>query len=258
MYEKPTAPASIGGVLDSGFKLLRACFTQVAGLAILASFVSQMPSMALASTIDADGVPQFGSSLAIAVLLSMLISLIFYGAIVGRIHGVHRGSELTIGESFALGFSCMVPLLFCMLLYGLAIAGGSLLLLIPGVILSISLLFAPYILVVERAGIIESLRLSHKLVWGYWWRTAALVSIAGFIMMVAYVLVGIVAGLAMVMDAGSASTGVSLVEALVTAVIGGLVTPLFYALTMAAYYDLKLRRGGEDLAERINAEPVPA
>ena len=256
MYENPTAPASIGGVLDNGFKILRACFGKVVGISILASFSGQIPSMMLQNSIDADGLPQLGISFGIAFIFSMLIAVIFYGAIVGRIHSIYRGKELTIAETFGLGFSCMLPLLFCMLLYGLAVAGGSLLLLVPGILLAVSLMFAPYILVIEGAGIIASLRQSHKLVWGYWWRTSAIVGIAGFIMIVAYVLIGIVAGIAFVMN--SASGGFSLIETLATGLLGGAITPLFYSLTMAAYYDLKLRRGGEDLALRIDAEHVTA
>jgi len=33
---------------------------------------------------------------------------------------------------------------------------------------------------------------------------------------------------------------------------------LFYALTMSAYYDLKLRRSGDDLAARIESTSVTA
>jgi hypothetical protein len=47
-------------------------------------------------------------------------------------------------------------------------------------------------------------------------------------------------------------------QTVLTAVLGGLLTPLFYTLFMAAYYDLKLRREGDDLADRIDAQPASA
>lgn len=259
MYEQPDAPASIGGVLDSGFKLMRAAFGKVVGISIVASLIGQMPSMALMGSVDADGMPQGGGALMVIVILAMLFSLILYGAIIGRIHAVHLGRDMTVGEAVNLGFSCMLPLVGFFMLYGLAVAGGSLLLLIPGLILAVSLMFGSYILIVDRAGVIDSLKQSHNLVWGYWWRTSALIGVAGIIMMVAYVVVGFVAGIAVAMDPESAAAGTfSLTQTLLTAVLGGLLTPLFYSLTLSVFYDLKLRREGEDLASRIDAAPAPA
>jgi hypothetical protein len=265
MYVKPDAPASIGGVLDSGFKLMREAFGKVVGLAIVASLVSQLPSVALMGSVDpatglpSDSAPAMGMGLLIVVVISMLVSLVLYGAIVGRMHAVHSGRDMTVGEAFSLGMGCMLPLAGFFILYGLAVVGGSLLLLVPGLILAVSLMFGSYLLIIDRCGVIESLKQSHRLVWGYWWRTTALLGIAGFIMMVAYTLMGFAAGLAMVanpeaLDAG----GFSLTSTLVTAVLGGLLTPVFYGLTLATFYDLKLRREGEDLASRIDAIPAGA
>jgi hypothetical protein len=259
MYEKPDAPASIGGVLDNGFKLLKASFSKVVGISIVASLVSQMPSMALMSSVDADGVPQGGGALLVIVLLAMVFSIILYGAIVGRMHSVHAGREMTTSQAFSLGLSCMLPLIGFFILYALAIMGGSLLLLIPGLILAVTLMFGSYILIIDRAGVMDSLKQSHRLVWGYWWHTAAIVGVAGIIVMVCYVLVGFVAGIALAVNPDSIGTGAfSLTETLLTGVLGGILTPIFYALSLSAYYDLRLRREGDDLASRIEAAPTPA
>ena len=254
MYEMPTEPASIGGVLDNGFKLFRACFNQVVAISILATFVSQIPSLFMVGSLEDGNLPELGGSLIIAVLLSLLLSVVFYGTIVARIHSVHQGVEQSFSESFTLGLNCMIPLLVCMLIYGFAVVLGSVLLIIPGIIVAISLLFAPYILVIERESIFNSLSRSHKLIWGYWWRIASLVSVAGFLVIVAAVLMSIVAGIFIAMDPESiTSTSFSVTQAVSAAILGGLVTPLFYSLTMAAYYDLKLREEGDDPAARINA-----
>lgn len=262
MYERPTEPQSIGGVLDSGFKLFRASFRQVVVLAMVAGFLGQLPSVMMTMMIASGGTPENSSLLStvmISLLIVMLVSMVFFAAIVSRMHGAHAGREVSMGDAFGMGFSCMLPLLGCMLLYGIAIGVGSILLLIPGIILSLSLMFGPYVLIIERGGVLESLKRSHSLVWGYWWRTSGIILIAFFIMMVAYVLVGIVAAIAIVMEPDAiASPLYTLSEALVTALLGGLITPLFYAMTLSAYYDLRLRRQGEDLAERIDAAPQAA
>ena len=119
MYEQPTAPASIGGVLDDGFKLFRASFSKVVGLTIFAGFIGQLPNFF--TTVDANGLPEFGGVYLVALLLAMLFSIIFYGAIVSRIHSVRSGHDLSIGESFSLGFACMVPVFICFVGYFLAV-----------------------------------------------------------------------------------------------------------------------------------------
>lgn len=260
MYERPTEPQSIAGVLDSGFKLFRASFSQVVGLAMLAGFIGQLPSVMVTMMIGGENAADsLLSVILISLLIVMLISMVFFAAIVSRMHGAHVSREVSTKDALNMGFSCMLPLLGCVLLYGLAIGVGSMLLLIPGIILSLSLMFGPYILIIERGGVLDSLKRSHNLVWGYWWRTSGIILIAGFIMMVAYVLVGIVAAVAIVMEPDSVlSPTYTLLEALVTALLSGLITPLFYAMTLAAYYDLRLRRQGEDLAERIDAAPQSA
>lgn len=258
MYERPDAPASIGGVLDNGFKLLKASFGKVVGISILANLTSQLPGAAMMTSLDVDGTPQGGMGVLIVVLIAMLFSIIFYGAIVGRMHAVHANRELTVGESMALGLSCMLPLVGLFLLYGLAVTAGSILLLIPGVILAVSLMFAPYIVVIDRAGILDSLKQSHKLVWGYWWRTTAIVSVAGIIVMVCYVLVGLVVGIAVAVNPNAIGAGTSVSEIALTGLLGGVVTPIFYALSLSVFYDLRLRREGHDLASRIESAPTPA
>lgn len=259
MYDKPAAPASIGGVLDNGFKLLRSSFGKVIGISVLASLISQIPGLMMTASLGPDGLPQVDGALMIAVAVSMLCSLIIYGAVIGRINSVHEGREMTLGESLGLGLSCMLPLLGFWLLYVIAVGIGTILLIVPGMILALSLMFGSYILIIDRAGVIESLKQSHNLVWGYWWRTAAVVTVAGIIVIVGYVLVGFVAGIAVAVDPDSATSGAfSLTQTVLTALLGGILTPVGYALTLATFYDLRLRREGGDLASRIEAAPSAA
>ena len=256
MYEKPQAPASIGGVLDDGFKLFRAAFPKVVALTVIATVVSQIPSYLLTVSIGEDGLPNVGLAFFVTLLVTTLFGILIYGAVVSRISRLHEGRDMSLGEAFSAGLACMLPLAVCLLLYSLAVAGGMLLLLIPGLILAVTLVFAPYVLVVEGGGMVGSLRQSHRLVWGNWWRTSAILLIVGFILMVAYVVVGVVLGVVIAMSPDGGS-GAAFVETLISGAMLGLVTPLFYTLSMAAYYDLRLRKEGDDLADRI-AAPSPA
>lgn len=260
MFQQPTAPASIGGVLDNGFKLFSACFTSVFGLAFLSGLVNQLTSFVLLNDTDPNtGLPQLGATLIMAYLVSVFLSMWLYAAIVARIHAIFTGQPMAIGESLSFGLTRLLPLVLWLIVYFVALIVGIILLIVPGMILGVSLAFASYAVVIERTGAIESLKASHRLVWGHWWRTAALLTIAGFILFVVYLLVAFVAGITIALDpALLTSTGFTIADTIVTPLLTGLVTPLFYALTMSAYYDLKLRRSGDDLAARIDSTSVTA
>ena len=75
--------------------------------------------------------------------------------------------------------------------------------------------------------------------------------------MVGMILVGGISGFAMAaggdVDPETMSSNV-LLNFVILPLISALLAPLFYTFAMAAYNDLKLRRSGADLADRIGAQ----
>jgi hypothetical protein len=137
---------------------------------------------------------------------------------------------------------------------GLAVGCGFILLLIPGIILMVWLLFAPYLVITNRLGPIDSISYSFRLVRGHWWRTAALITIIGIIAGVLYLILAAVLGIVFVTDPESiALTGRMpwYVDFVLGPLISAVATPLGYAMLIAALQDLKLRHRGDDLAARI-------
>jgi hypothetical protein len=259
MYEQPDSPLTIGGVLDSGIKLFKVSFNRVVWLAIAAGFFSQIPGLMITTGVDPEGMPEFDAGMLIVLALTMVVSMIFFAAVIARIDATHRGTDLSVSQCFSVGLACLLPILGCAICYGIAVFVGSLLLLVPGLILMVSLMFGPYMVVVEKMGAIESLRESHRLVWGNWWRTAGILTIAGFLMMVAYTLFAFVVGMVMFVESDPAAmSDFSLTQMVFSSLFSGLITPLFYALILAIYYDLRLRHGGGDLAARIDAAELSA
>ncbi len=259
MYQRPEAPRSIGGTLDDGFRLFKASYTQVFILAFVAALVGQIPSMMLSGTADpADPFGQFTAGVGVAFVLAMLVSAVIYGAIIAMIHAVANNQSLSMSQAFAVGLQRFFPLVLCGLLYTLAIFLGTLALIIPGIILSLTLLFGVYAVVTDNLGPVAALKYSHNLVWGNWWRTAAVVGVGTFIFMVGMILVAMISGFA----AAAGSDGINpesvqsspILNFVVLPLITAVLSPLFYTFIMAAFNDLKLRHSGADLAERIGAE----
>jgi hypothetical protein len=145
------------------------------------------------------------------------------------------------------------PMLFVGgVLYVLACTIGLVLLIAPGILVMVSLVLFVPILLFEGRGPVASLMASHRLVWGNWWRTAALIGIGGIIVTVLYFIVGIVAGVVAVAFSGQFTILAALISsALVGLLVGVFATPFLTALLMNVYWDLKLRREGGDLAARV-------
>ena len=112
-------------------------------------------------------------------------------------------------------------------------------------------------IVLDDKGIIESLKYSHHLVWGNWWRTAVIFTVPVVIIIGLYVLLGIVLSLVMAtMAAGAGTFNPSDLSQFSwfffgEAIINAIVYPLFYAMAVAVYHDLKVRKSGGDLEARL-------
>lgn len=257
MYQVAESPQSIGAVLDDGFKLFGASLPKVVMLAFVGMLAGQLPNL-LVSTPGVAASPEaaasFGTSLLLVLLLVMIVSALFYGAVVGRMNAVAQQSDMSPGEALSLAGRRLLPLVVFSVLYAVIVFTGSLLLLIPGIIFGVSLMFGMFPILLEGQGPIEGLKTSHRLVWGNWWRVLAIVSVASVIMLVVYLLVAFAAGFVAAFAGGSV-TGFQLIELVLVPVMGALVAPLFYAITLTTYYDLRLRRSGADLEQRLG---VPA
>ena len=254
MYTLATAPQSIGGVLDSGFQLFRASLSRTFVLAAVGTLLSAPLNIAAQGL-----VPDPDTGLVIAVALGALVlialTLTVTAAVIARIDAIAHGSDLSMGAALALGARRAPALFGAGFCYGLIVAVGLVLLIIPGLIFMVSLVFALYGVVTERLGPIASLSYSRGLVRGHWWRTAALLTIATIIVLVLYVILGIIVGIAVATNPDTLETGAApwYIDFVLAPLMAGVVTPLLYCLIFAAYYDLKVRHEGGDLAERIAA-----
>jgi hypothetical protein len=145
-----------------------------------------------------------------------------------------------------------------MILFGIALTIGLILLIIPCLILMVSLALCFNIALLEDKGPVDSLTESHRLVWGNWWRTAAILTVGFIIIFVIYLIAGMIIGVItplVVLGGGTDNVLlISLVSGLLVGVLMSLlVTPFYISLAIAIYWDLKLRKDGGDLAARVGA-----
>lgn len=236
-------PASIGKVLDTSFKLYAACFKQVIGYGLIVSVLylisASITNIIMYDQSNADLIVTEDPASLIAVIglsfLTSFLTFVFYAAMVYRFDNFVNDREDTFGSVLVQSFKKLPAMILCLILYLLAVMGGSLLLLIPGMILWFSLSFYIYFLVIEDASSLNSLKASHKLVWGDWWRT--------FVVFTVPMLTLYFEDIILFASMGPADIFSNLMV--------GVIMPFFYAVGYCQYRDLKLRKSGADLEARM-------
>ena len=275
----PAGPQSIGQVLDSGFRIFKVSVVSCLLFGALSMIAGQLPNIYFV----ASGRPltQFGggSPLWLALYLTgTLIGLTLVSALVFRQYGIATGQRL--GTSVELSQALRrLPAYFGMMILTMLVIGVG-----PGILIGISIaalraggsvgtyslavvlwLAAAVLLVyfmtplslcgpsllLDRKGPLQAIKYAFRLVRGNWWRTTVILTVTVVLIVVFYtvamVVVGIVLPLAGTRDvaAVTAATGVVLV------VLGSLGLPFFTAMVLATFGELKVRKEGLDLEQRV-------
>lgn len=265
MAIQPDQPQSIGGVLDVSFRLYKEAIGSVWPLSLLVVLASSPQTIytimrgnrAVDPTNPMAAFAMFqDTSYWLATLLGVVLTLWVVAALYAKENAIGVGEEMGNGAALQSALGCVISLIIMTLLFALAVGIGMVLLLIPGMILLVSLILATNLVVLEGKGPIAALSGSHRLVWGNWWRTVAILTVGFIIVIIIYFALAMIIGIAVPLTGiGSSDPFLfGLVTAfLIGAVINLLVTPYYVALLIAIYWDLKLRKEGGDLAARVGA-----
>lgn len=257
MYQVATSPRSIGQVLDSVFKLMKAAFVPLIGYAVVGAVIGLAPWIYMYQQgvlenpllmFDMFTSPGYW----LVILVMMPLNAIVGGAALLRTQSVARGEASSFGESLKGVGPHVIAIILGMLGYLVAVMIGTMLLIVPGIILMVSLVMFLPAIVLGGKGAIDGLKYSHKLVWGNWWRTATVYTIGFIIMYVLMIVIGVVLGLAFAFT-GVDLAATMLIDAASSIISGLLVIPFFCALLFEVYTDLTMRKSGGDLGARIEA-----
>jgi hypothetical protein len=275
MYAKPTAPRSVGEVFADAISIYKSSARSTWMLAFALEFVATVPwliwqrerapvlpsdllsddllssdllSGDLLSGIATNVPAALPSSPTawLAILIAIPIYGIFYSALIANVNGIATGQAASAAGAVRLGVRLLPGTLLLGFLVVCIVGAGLLLLLVPGIYWAVTLQLSFVALVVEEAGVSQSMAHSRGLIKGHWGRAATLVSYVALINMAAYLAVSLITGIvALIFGAGESST--SAVSQLLSLAADTLVAPLYPAVFVAMYYDLKLRKNSAGL-----------
>jgi hypothetical protein len=252
----PLRPLAVGEVLDGAFASIRMNPKAMLGLSFVVVLFGQVAILGINLAVrDASTGTRLLGALATGVV-ALLQSSIVTGAIIIVIGEAVLGTRISPAEALRRLEGRIWKLVGLGLLVGLLVVLATILLIIPGIYLAVSLLFATPAFVLEKTTVSEALSRSRELVRGAWWRTFG-IALLGYL--VALVIGGVIeipflliAGSSAGVFSTTASTDVSTSSEIVLAVgriIGGTFTTPMIAGTIALMYiDRRIRREGLDLA----------
>jgi hypothetical protein len=274
----PAGPQSVGRVLDSGFRIFRISLVSCLLYGALSMIAGQLPNIYLIAT----GKPlvSFGNgdpAWIALYIVGTLITLVFWGAMLFRQRGIAVGNRMagraelwgairklpaSVGVMlimivFLVFTGAVVALIVTMLgipfvpASFLAIFAIALIISIPVVYFSTPLVVAGVSLLLEDTGPWRSFRYSLRLIRGSWWRTTAVLTIAVIVMMVYYGVILMIVGMMAPLLGATDFTTVSALGGVIGVVLGSIGMPFLSATMLAIYGDLKVRREGVDLEQRV-------
>jgi hypothetical protein len=183
----------------------------------------------------------------ITTVLTWLLGMVATSAITYGVFQQLRGQPASLGDSISVGIGRIFGVLGTSILAGVAIGGGMLLLVVPGVIIATALFVAVPAAVVEKEGGLKALHRSAFLTKGHRW------GIFGISVLVAVVNYGCTKIVTMFMESDIKSGNFSFARA--TAYLLGIVgvaailAPMTSALSAVAYHDLRRAKEGADIEQ---------
>jgi hypothetical protein len=177
----------------------------------------------------------------LAALAAILMYLVLTGAITRAVAAEVAGEDPSVEQSYRFGFHRLGSVLLVSVLVGLAIIGGLILLIIPGIWIAVRLCVSIEALVVEGRRGTQAMGRSWGLVGGHWWH-------AFFTLLVAALLTGVVNA---VITAPFGATG-WFVQGVAAAVATVVTLPYGVLVGVLLYLDLRARK------ERLTMEALRA
>lgn len=156
-----------------------------------------------------------------ALILNAHTTIVAFAAYIKR----DRGESVTTLNNDT-GWRLFLPNIVIAILQFLAIFGGFILLIIPGIWLSVRLLFSNLVLIDEDKRGVAALKRSSELVKGYWWDVFLLNLVAGLVFGLLMVVTGMLIGFLVAIIAGMGNN--TMVNNVLSTVVTSAVQGFFY------------------------------
>lgn len=252
MFELASTPQDLGDIILQGIRLGRLAYRRLFTLTSVLAFLGLIPTTVQVwgahdevsfdfQSLDA-WAHQFTAAYDAVAIIALVLSLLLLAVLIRRIDAAARGQTGATPAELPQAVKVWIWMILAVVIYAIATAVGLILLVVPGLILAVSLMFYMFGVVLEGQKSVEALNASHHLVWGHWWRTLGMVVLVYLPLLV---LVSIVVSMLGIgpsgLDAPLRGRDV-FAEAVVEMVLVAMYSPFIYSILYIYYHDLRLRK----------------
>jgi hypothetical protein len=227
MFTFKTRVQSVPEIILSGFALYSTSLKRIWIWSLLLATLNTLPCVAVAYLVQRG----YGNKplLYTGLLTFCLSPLSVFGAnfILYQIYLIGAQTQKSMSDSVQWVLK-KLPLLFLSLtLASLASWLGLLVFFLPGLFLSVLLVFLAPLILLDEYSVVKAYRYSGFLVWKSWWRTFSVIVIPMILTLLASPL--------------NYHSHLSVLKVVFSVLEMTLITPLFFSLMLTLYYDAKLR-----------------
>jgi hypothetical protein len=245
----PAYRLQIGSVVSRTFSIWLSNFVPFS----LVGLVAYAPALAAIGLVSSSGAMTPLAERGLDLLTNFL-TILLSGAVT---YGVFRhlsGERASLGEVLRVGISRFGAVWVTGIMYGIAVLIGTLLLVVPGIVLAVRYWLAVPAAVIEETGATASLERSSELTEGNRWLIFRVGLVLFFLMIVAMVLIGVVAytlaAPALDPEAAESVSTPGLVQAL-TLILLIPVQTLVAVAPVVIYHDLKVGKEGANVTDLL-------
>lgn len=248
MISLPSTPQSPSQILSKGIEIGVNSFSRLFLFTTLVGFLALIPVLYLTVRIgNVTVTPEVLNSARngtwyLIELVCLLCGILVQAVMLARLDDYVQRGTVNFGAELQRAAHVLLPLIVGSIILVFALIVGYVLLIVPGVILTVSLAFFQFCVVLDNQGPIAGLNRSHTLVWGNWWRTFAVLVL--MLLIVIVIAVGLLTPIALLLGIHTgATTGRDMLIQGVMEMVGeALLTPFVLGVMYAQYHDLKLRQ----------------
>jgi hypothetical protein len=247
MTSLPSTPQVPSQILSAGIGIGANSFSRLFLFTTRAGFLGLIPVLYLALRVgdvtvtrEVMDTARSGSWYLVEVLC-LLAGVFIQGILLARLDNLVQRTRTDFYNEWQRALQALLPLILGSIVLICALIVGYVLLIVPGVILTVTLAFFQYCVVLDHQGPIEGLNRSHTLVWGNWWRTFWVL----ILMLIVVVLIAVVLLVPFALMLGvhpGVDTGRSLlVQGVLEMIAQAVFSPFIIAIMYVQYNDLKMR-----------------
>jgi hypothetical protein len=249
-----TSPQSIGQTMDTAFRIFQRSLAKCLPHGVLSMIAGQLANIYYLTNGKRIGGFGAGDPLWLGLYsIGALVGVLLWSAMLLKQRNILAGERIHTRTELAEAGRRMPVLVAFAVMATLAIAGGVVLLVIPGLYMVVALIPAWPILLLEKRGPLSAIRQSVHLIKGHWWRSAVILTLGFIIAIVFYFAVFVLMAMVLPLFGANDVAMFTAASAVVAVVLGAVGVPFYGALVLALYYDLKLRKEGIDLEQRLPA-----